>query len=137
LNPVFLDASAIIYLLEGEPEIQRAAREVLAGLRSGDAQPALVVSALSLLECRVHPMRSGDEARLRKFDQFFADPGLSIIELDSKVIEQATRLRAKHGTRTPDALQAASALELAQTPAFVTGDSDFSKIKDLNVHLID
>lgn len=136
MNPVFLDASAIIYLLEGEPKIQRAAREVLAGLRSGDAQPALVVSALSLLECRVQPMQSGDEARLRKFDRFFADPGLSIIELDSKVIEQATRLRAQHGTRTPDALQAASALELAQTPAFVTGDSDFGKIKELNVHLI-
>lgn len=136
MNAVFLDASAIIYLLEGEPGIRHATRNVLTGLHSAGAEPAIVVSALSLLECRVHPIRTGDEARLEKFDQFFADPGLSIVELDGNVIERATQLRARHGIRTPDALQAASAQELRETPAFVTGDSDFCKIKDLNVHLI-
>jgi uncharacterized protein len=41
LNAVFLDASAIIYLLEGEPGIQHEARNVLTGLRSGGAEPAI------------------------------------------------------------------------------------------------
>jgi len=136
LTPIFLDASAIIYLLEGEPTIQQTTRQVLTTLASDNDDPALVISTLSLLECRVHPMRSGDETRLGKFNQFFSDPGLTIIELDSRVIEQATRLRAAHGLKTPDALQAASALQLPQPTAFVTGDGDFSKIEDLNVHQI-
>ena len=136
MNAVFLDASAIIYLLEGEPGIQRATRNVLTDLRSGDPEPAIVVSALSLLECRVHPIRTGDEARLERFDHFFANPGLAIVELDGNVIERATRLRARHGIRTPDALQAASALTLPENPAIVTGDKDFKKIPELNVHLI-
>ncbi|QOC23768.1 type II toxin-antitoxin system VapC family toxin [Wenzhouxiangella sp. AB-CW3] len=137
MNAVFLDASALIYLLEGEPGIQHATQKILADLCSGDAKPAIVVSALSLLECRVHPIRTGDTARLEKFDHFFVNPGLSIVELDGEVIERATRLRARHGLRTPDALQAASALTLPENPAIVTGDKDFRKIPELNVHLIE
>ena len=67
----------------------------------------------------------------------FANPGLSIVELDGDVIERATRLRARHGLRTPDALQAASALTLPENPAIVTGDKDFRKIPELNVHLVE
>lgn len=136
MNPVFLDASAIIYLLEGEPKIQHATRNVLADLRSGKADPVIAVSALSLLECRVHPIRTGDEARLERFDRFFASPGLCIVEIHGSVIERATRLRARHGIRTPDALQAASALELSENPNFLTGDGGFKKVKKLNIHLI-
>jgi len=137
LNAVFLDASAIIYLLEGEPGIQHATQNILTSLCSSDVKPAIVVSALSLLECRVHPIRTGDAARLEKFDHFFANPGLSIAELDGDVIERATRIRARHGIRTPDALQAASALTLLENPAIVTGDKDFRKIPELTVHLVE
>lgn len=136
MNYAFLDASAIIYLLEGDPEVRQAAQIVLTSLKSSGGEPAIVISALSLLECRVQPMRNGEKARLDLFDNFFADPGLSIVELNRNVIKQATQLRAQHGLRTPDALQAASALELHDNPTFVTGDSDFKKIKNLNVHQI-
>lgn len=136
MSLVFLDASAIIYLLEGETEVRQATRTILAGMRSKGIEPALAVSALSLLECRIHPIRHNDQARIELFNSFFSDPGLHIVQLSLEVIEQAAQLRATHGLKTPDALQAACALELAETPPFLTGDSDFSKIKDLNVHLI-
>ncbi|MDZ7790997.1 MAG: PIN domain-containing protein [Xanthomonadales bacterium] len=133
---VFLDASAIIYLLEGEPTVRQAARETLMRQAEPRAEGAIAVSALSLLECRVHPARNADLDRLAAFDAFFGDPGLTIVDLTRDVIDCATQLRAQNGIRTPDALQAASCFELAPDTPFVTGDRDFRRVPALNVHLI-
>ena len=134
---IFLDASAIIYLLEGSRAVQAATREMLASLNNSQPEPALAVSALSRLECRVQPTRQGDHKRLETFDNFFSDPGLITVDLTQTVINQATNLRAHHGLRTPDALQAACCLAIDPETPFVTGDKDFRKIKHLNVHLIE
>ena len=133
---VFLDASTVIYLLEGEDALQRSTRSILGSLRTEVGAGQLAVSALSLLECRVQPVRHSDQARVKLFDRFFGHPGLSIIEIDRNVIEIATGLRAELRLRTPDAIQAASALRAAPDVEFVTGDSDFPKVPNLRVHLV-
>jgi predicted nucleic acid-binding protein len=134
---VFLDASAVIYLLEGNRAVQRAARATLANLGTSQSEPALAVSALSRLECRGHPLRHGDQARLTRFDNFFSDPGLLTVDLTRTVIDHATDLRANHGLRTPDALQAACCLAIDPQTPFVTGDKEFEKLKPLNTRLIE
>lgn len=134
---IFLDANAIIYLLEGEPALQKATRRILEQLRAGDSDALIAVSALSLLECRVQPLRNSDQARMQMFDDFFTHPGLVIIEIDRRVIELATGLRAKHALRTPDAIQAASALAADAKADLVTGDGDFRRVPDLRVHLVE
>jgi len=134
---VFLDASAIIYLIEGDRAVRQATQEVIKRLNADQSEPAFAVSALSLLECRVHPIREGDDRRLDRFDSFFNDPGLTIIELDRQVIDKATILRAQQGLRTPDALQAASCLIIDPKTPFITGDRDFKNLKPLKTHLIE
>lgn len=134
---VFLDASAIIYLLEGDRAVQQATQKVLARLSVHQAEPALVVSVLSRLECRVHPLRRDDQKRLERFDDFFSDPGLITVDLNRPIIDQATRLRARYGLRTPDALQAASCLAVGSETPFVTGDNDFRKLKGLKLYLVE
>lgn len=131
---VFLDASAVIYLLEGTPPVHEAVAEVLAGLRGTQQDPQLTVSGLSLLECRVRPLREGDRAVLARYENFFADPGLFVVSLDRAVLDRATRLRAERGLKTPDAIQAACALERGEGIPFVTGDRDFSRVPGLAVH---
>ena len=134
---VFLDASAVIYLLEGDPHTREATRQVLRELETGGSEPpALAVSALSRLECRVRPLREANAQALERLDAFFEDPGLSVIALDTAVLDRATELRARHGLRTPDAIQAASLLMVDSNGAFVTGDGDFTKIPGLNVHRV-
>ncbi len=133
----FLDASAIIYLIEGDEGLSQATRNVITRLSAGPVEPAFAVSALSLLECRVHPLRHGDEHRLEKFDHFFNDPGLTIIDMSAQVVELATILRAERGLRTPDALQAASCLTLNPETPFITGDKTFRKLPALNAHIIE
>ncbi|WP_019583467.1 PIN domain-containing protein [Thioalkalivibrio sp. ALE16] len=132
----FLDASAIIYLLEGDRRTRESVRQVLRELEQGDGPPALAVSALSRLECRVRPLREANTPVLEQLDAFFGDPGLSVIALDTAVLEKATELRAHHGLRTPDAIQAASLLAVDPEGAFVTGDGDFQKVPGLRVHQI-
>src|SRR5699024_10713703 len=106
LKVIFLDASAIIYLLEGESAVWQVARDTIMRLSRQNADPPVAISARSLLECRVHPIRNRDQERLERFDSFFEDPGLIVVDLARNVVERATLLRAETGMRTPDALQA-------------------------------
>jgi predicted nucleic acid-binding protein len=61
-------------------------------------------------------LRRGDHASLDRFEALFAQPDLLVVELSAFVVELATQLRANHGLRTHDALQAACCLELGPEP---------------------
>jgi predicted nucleic acid-binding protein len=41
-----------------------------------------------------------------------------------------------HGLRTPDALQAASCLQLGSAHTFLTGDAAFNRVAGLNVAVL-
>lgn len=129
----FLDASAIIYLIEGaEPFASRVRVEVG---RAASSHPSLAVALcrLSWLACRIGPMRAQDAALLGQYDAFFNRPDLRWVELTQTVVELAAAIRATHGLRTPDALQAASCLQLRAEHAFFTGDAGFARVEGLNV----
>ena len=132
----FLDASALIYLVDGDSEWRGAVQQVLQELAAEDSSLCIAASRLSLLECRVGPLRRGDQVSLDRFDALFAQPDLLWVELTAAVVEQATRLRAQHGLRTPDALQAACCLQLGPEAVMVTGDADFRRIPSLQLRLI-
>lgn len=133
---IFLDASAIIYLFEGDAEAQAAVRRTLTELHTPEPSPPLAVSALSRLECRIRPLREGNTALLERYDAFFMDPGLEVITLDTPVIDRAAELRADQRLRTPDALQAASLLVANDRGHFVTGDMDFAAVPGLRVRCL-
>jgi predicted nucleic acid-binding protein len=65
----------------------------------------------------VGPLRRGDQESLERFDTFFAQSDLLWLELSAAVVDLATSLRASHGLRTPDALQAACCLQLGPEAA--------------------
>jgi predicted nucleic acid-binding protein len=46
------------------------------------------------------------------------------------------KIRVKHGLRTPDALQAASCLQLGPRHIFLTGDAAFKRVAGLNATLL-
>ena len=132
----FLDASALIYLLEGEPPWASAVKHELQALADGHPQLAIALSRLSVLECRAGPLRRGDQSSLERFDGFFARSDLLWQELSPAVVEQAATLRAQHGLRTSDALQAACCLQLGQDAVMLSGDGDFERIEGLRLRLI-
>lgn len=91
---------------------------------------------LSWLACRVGPMKAGDSAALALFDAFFSRPDLLWVELKRQVVELAAVIRVRHGLRTPDALQAASCLQLGERHVLLTGDAVFERVHGLNVRVL-
>lgn len=132
----YFDASALIYLVEGSEPFAGRVRAQLAALEETHPDMSAAVSRLSWLECRVGPMKHNDAAALALFDAFFARLDLMWVELNRDVVELATVIRVRHGLRTPDALQAASCLQLGPDHLLLTGDTSFQRVHGLNVAVL-
>lgn len=132
----FFDASALIYLIEAKEPFAGKVRKELAAVAKKHPDIGAAVSRLTWLECRVGPMKVNDSATLAAFDAFFARPDLVWVELTEDVVELAAAIRARHGLRTPDALQAASCLQLGANHVFLSGDSAFKRVRGLNVKVL-
>lgn len=132
----YLDASALIYLVEAAEPFASRIRAELGRIVKKHGALDVAVSRLSWLECRVRPARQGDLEVLGAFDAFFARPDLIWVELTRDVFELATAIRVRHGLRTPDALQAASCLQLGRRHMFLTGDGVFQRVASLSVRVL-
>jgi len=132
----FLDANIVIYRVEAVEPFNQQLRATLQELVAQYPNAGFAVSRLSLMECLVKSLREQNAADIERYRSFFASSGLQIVEISALVIESATVLRARHGLRTPDAIQAASALSLKGPLTFLTGDRHFRKVPGLNVRLV-
>ncbi len=132
----FFDASALTYLIEGAEPFAAKVRKQLAAAARKHPDLGAAVSRLSWLECRVGPMKGNDSATLAAFDTFFARPDLVWVELSKDVVELAAAIRVQIGLKTPDALQAASCLQLGGEHLLLTGDSAFRRVAGLNVKVL-
>lgn len=132
---LFLDACAVIYMIESQQEQGRKTRLLVDEARKSNTQ--LTISRLSFLECRVLPLKTKNAELLDCYDRFFRLPGLEIVELDVTVIDKATELRANHpgSLRTPDAIQLACAI-LSGSDQFVTGDKKLAAVRDVKVIVV-
>lgn len=133
---LFLDANVIIYLIEGAREFQARAAERIGRYLKEDPSTRMAVSRLSWLECRVRPLREQDRKALDAYERFFAEPDLIIVDLTAPVVETATHIRAVIGFSTPDALQAASALQIPGRVQVISNDARFRKVSGLAVEAV-
>lgn len=132
----FLDASALIYLVEGKEPFASSVRGQLQRLVKAEPTMRTAVSRLTWLECRVRPMKVNDAETSATYDAFLSRPDLICVELSAAVVDLATAIRARTSLKTPDALQAASSLQLGESHAFLTGDAGFKRVAGLNVRLL-
>jgi predicted nucleic acid-binding protein len=133
---IFLDANIVIYQVEAVPQFRDSVLTSLTDILAEHPGGSFSVSRLSLLECLVKPVRERNMPLIARYRSFFSASDLTIVEIDPRVIDRALTLRAGSGLRTPDSIQAASALTLTGPHLFVTGDRAFSKVPELNCHII-
>jgi len=107
---LFLDANIIIYRVEAVEPFNQQVLTTLQELVVKHPDAGFAVSRLSMMECLVKPLRDQNTAHINRYREFLYSAGLQIVEVRFLVVESATLLRARHGLRTPDAIQAASAL---------------------------
>jgi hypothetical protein len=99
----------------------------LRALRQEAPEARFAVSRLSWLECMVKPMRDNDQALMSEYRAFFEAGAWTMVGLTVPAVELATTLRDQDGLKTPDALQAASALQFGGETVFVTNDTRFGQ----------
>lgn len=131
---LFWDACAVIYLVDNN---QTWVRQLVSQVERLDTGNGHAVSELSLLECRIKPLREQHKEVLAAYERFFTRSDLLHVPLGKEIILEAARIRALHGLKTPDALQAASALSLPGEVQFLTNDRRFCKVPGLHVALIE
>jgi predicted nucleic acid-binding protein len=119
-GPVTLDTAAFIYLIEEHETYLPAVEPLFAALDGGALQA--VVSELVLLELMVVPLRRGDQALARRYEELLTrGRGVRLVGVSRGVLRDAAALRAAMGIRTPDAIHIATALRHRCT-ALVTSD---------------
>jgi len=96
-----------------------------------------ITSTVSMLELLVHPYRRSDLDTVNKFYALLSTyPNLHWVELTLPVADAAARLRAEFNLKTPDAIQAASAMSL-QATGFISNDPAFKRLNTLDVLILD
>jgi predicted nucleic acid-binding protein len=132
---IALDTSIFVYQLEANPRYLPLTDAVFLWLE----QPGHsgVTSTITMTELLVPAYRNGDE---RQVDEFYGllttFPNLGWIPPDLTIADVAAQLRAAHRLRTPDALQAATALRESAT-AIVTNDAVFQRVEEFDSILLD
>lgn len=133
---VFFGVSALIYLIEGAAPFGEMVRKTLSALAKKHPDLGSAVSRLAWLECRVGPIKSQRRCGAGRLRCLFSRPDLVWVEMTREVVELAAAIRVKHGLRTPDALHAASCLQLGHRHIFLTGDAAFKRVVGLNVTIL-
>lgn len=130
-----LDTPIFIYLVERHPRYGSPAREVLRAINRGDV--AGYSSVLTLTEALTLPRRTGDRALEDVYRRtLLAGINFTLLNTTPAIADTAADLRARHGLRTPDAIQIASALA-AGCGAFLTNDARLRRVADLPVLTLD
>lgn len=130
-GPVAVDTAPFIYLIEEHERFLPVVEPLFAAI--DEERVAGVTSTLSLLETLVVPYRAGNVALAERYEEIFAGSrGLTLIEIDRRVLRAAAALRARTGMKTPDAVQVASALS-ARCSVFITNDRRLPPVPGLSI----
>ncbi|MBT2324110.1 type II toxin-antitoxin system VapC family toxin [Variovorax paradoxus] len=129
---VVVDSAPLIYLLDDHPVFA----PMFEGLFELQAQGLvqIAISTIAMAEVLAGPFRHGQDVLAKRYEKALA--GFDVVPVSQEIAVTAARIRAGTGLRLPDALQAATALEVGAV-ALVTHDRDFSRLADLRVLLGD
>ena len=132
---VALDANVFIYQEEAHPRYLPLTREVFSWLES--PQSTAITATMTMTELLVLPYRQGDQARADLFYVLLSTyPHLEWIPLDLKIADIAARLCATHRLKTPDSVQAATAMGAGAT-LLISNDAVFERVKDFETLVLD
>jgi predicted nucleic acid-binding protein len=132
---IAIDTSIFIYQLEANARYLALTDSVFSWVeRSGHEA---VTSTITMTELLVPSYRDKDEHKVDAFYGLLSTyPNLQWIAPDLQTADLAAKLRAVYRLRTPDALQAATAVR-AQATGFITNDPVFARMGELETAILD
>ena len=132
---IALDTSVFIYQLEANPRYVSLTDTIFSWLEQ--SRHTAVTSTITMTELLVQPYRDNDEHQVDEFYGLLSTyPNLDWVAPDLAIADIAASIRALHRLCTPDALQAATAIQGSAT-GLVTNDSAFQRMNDFEVVMLD
>jgi predicted nucleic acid-binding protein len=132
---IALDTSIFIYQLQPHPRYVAFTNAIFEWLARPGSRA--VTSTITMTELLVHPYRNDNEQLTDEFYGLLSVyPNLEWIAPSLEIADLAARIRAAHRLRTPDALQAATALH-AHATGLVTNDPIFERLQNLETLVLD
>ena len=132
---IALDTCIFIYQWEANPHYSAFTDWIFSSLEQDDF--VAVTSTITMTELLVHPYRDHDLERVNVLVGLLSSyPNLEWRPGTLEIAVLAAEIRAHHRLPTPDALQAATALN-ANAKALLTNDPIFKRVAELDVLLLD
>lgn len=131
---LYLDANALIHGIEGPQPLRKAVLEWIDRAES-EVDGLAVTSRLTRLECRVKPLKDGNQALLNRIESVLESGAIEVVPISDEVIESATQIRADFGMRTPDAIHLATAV-LHRADVVLTRDRRLRKFDRIRIELL-
>jgi predicted nucleic acid-binding protein len=130
-----LDTCVVIYAVESHPKYLALVKQILRWIRGENGHA--ITSTVTMTEALVRPYRRADLALVQEFHALLVTyPHIDWIPPTLHIANRAAQIRADHNLRTPDAIQAATALAAGVT-GFVTNDPIFRRVPSLDVLILD
>lgn len=132
---IALDTSAFIYQLQANQKYVGLTDEIFAWLQRPKSEG--VTSTITMTELLVHSYRDHNQQQADEIYGLLSTfPNLAWISPSLEIADTAARIRAQYGLRTPDALQAATAIRSSAT-ALVTNDATLRRVAGLQIVVLD
>ncbi len=132
---VALDTSIFVYHVQANPRYLPATDQLFSWLER--PLSSAVTSCISMTELLVQPIRGGDEKLVGEFFSLLTRyPNLEWMPTTVPIAALAARFRVLHRLRTPDALQAATAV-YSRATGLITNDAAFRRLGEVRVLLLD
>jgi predicted nucleic acid-binding protein len=125
---VVVDSAPLIYLLDDHPDLAPRFEGLFELHAEGEIQ--IAISTIAMAEVLAGPFKHGQDVLAKRYEKALG--GFDVVPVSQEIAVTAARIRASTGLRLPDALQAATALEIGAV-ALVTHDRDFPRLADLRV----
>jgi predicted nucleic acid-binding protein len=130
-----LDTSVFTYQLETNVQYIAFTDHIFSSLEQPGSKA--VTSTITMTELLVQPYRKFNEQRVDEFYALLSTyPNLEWIPPNLEIADLAARIRAFHRLRTPDALQAATAV-YARATGLITNDPVFQRVEGIETLVLD
>ena len=131
---VGLDTMLFIYQFEKYKNFWQKTKIIFSCLEEGKFEG--VTSVISLIEILTKPKKEMNYLLAKEYQELLTGfPNLIISNVDLKIADLSSSLRAKYNLGTPDAILMATAL-IYRSTGFITADIRLKKIKELDVFIL-
>ncbi|SKB13474.1 putative PilT-like protein [Planktothrix sp. PCC 11201] len=130
---VYVDTAILIYSIERFPDYFPLLEPMWKQLQKSEIR--VITSELTLMETLVMPMRNQHKDLIERYEALLLSSEISLIPVSQTILKQAANIRSTTNIRTPDAIHAATALNLGCT-IFLTNDSGLRNLPSLPVVIL-